>query len=279
MKTQQTNGLSRQQIQEYEDKGALVVRDLLAPDELAMLQRATDELLDQARSIDGKNPLFEFSPEHSRDRPLVKKIKKRALDAAPFEAIRTHPRLLDAVGSIIGDSFLCARKKINVKLPGQGENFPWHQDWAYHPYTNDAVLHVGVAIDAMDADNGGVFVVPGSHRGPLFDHRDASGLFVGAVDPSAVPIERAQPLEVPAGGMCMFHTRTLHSSQDNLSDRPRRLLLLEYVAADAWPLMGITSWENYAGAFVRGEPTAEPRWTNVPIRIPLPGLRGSLQKI
>ncbi len=59
-------------------------------------------------------------------------------------------------------------------------------------------------------------------------------------------------------------------SAGNVSDRPRRLLLFQFCAADAWPLMGVKDWDSFSNTFVRGEPTVVPRLEAVPVRIPLP---------
>jgi hypothetical protein len=48
------------------------------------------------------------------------------------------------------------------------------------------------------------------------------------------------------------------------------LLLFQYTAVDAFPLLGIPSWEKFNDNIVTGEPTVHPRLTPVPVRIPLP---------
>src|SRR5206468_10233140 len=136
------------------------------------------------------------------------------------------------------------------------------------------LLAVGVMLDDCTSDNGPLMVVPGSHRGPIFDHH-AEGHFCGAIDPGAIrdEIARAVPLTGRAGSMSFHHVRLVHGSAQNISSLPRTLLLYEYAAADAWPLMGVSDFADFNARLVIGEPSIEPRVAPVPVRMPLPPAR------
>ena len=147
-----------------------------------------------------------------------------------------------------------------MKSAGYGSPVEWHQDWAFYPHTNDDVLATGIYLDDCDMDNGPLMVIPGSHHGPTYDHH-ADGRFCGAMSPDACDIDfaKAVPLMGPAGSMTIHHVRLVHGSALNRSNRQRRLLLHEYTAADAWPLLGVANFEEFNGRMVLGEPTIEPR--------------------
>jgi phytanoyl-CoA hydroxylase len=81
---------------------------------------------------------------------------------------------------------------------------------------------------------------------------------------------KAVPLIGKAGSMTIHHVRLVHGSALNTSAQPRRLLLHEYAAADAWPLMGVANFEEFNGRVVLGQPTIEPRLREAPVRMPLP---------
>jgi phytanoyl-CoA hydroxylase len=73
--------------------------------------------------------------------------------------------------------------------------------------------------------------------------------------------------------------RAVHGSAPNHSNRDRRLLLFQFRAADAWPLLGFPgSLEKYDSLMVAGTPAITPRLTAVPVRLPLPpaDLQGSI---
>ncbi|MFT5369744.1 MAG: phytanoyl-CoA hydroxylase [Candidatus Latescibacterota bacterium] len=180
-----------------------------------------------------------------------------------------HEKILEIVTQLIGLGLRCNGNKLNLKQPGFGSPVEWHQDWSFYPHTNDDLLAVGVAIDDMTEENGPLLVVPGSHRGPIYDHH-YEGHFCGAVTDPAFSDKAAVPVMVKAGGITIHHVRMLHGSVANTSDKPRRLMLFQYCAMDAWPLLGIKDYDGFNDSIVQGEPSNIPRVTPVPVRMPLP---------
>ena len=125
-------------------------------------------------------------------------------------------------------------------------------------------------------ENGPLKVVPGSHKGPVFDHHH-DGLFVGAMDPGAPGFDAggAVALTGPAGSVTFHHVRTVHGSAENLSARPRPLLLFSYLAIDTWPIVEKCDLADFNARILRGEATRQPRQEQLPIRIPLPPVPGA----
>ena len=215
--------------------------------------------------------VYDLEPGHRPDAPRVRRVKTPHKFFDGFRRLYREPRLVAILQALLGPAVRLQGSKINLKAPHFGSPVEWHQDWAFYPHTNDDLLAVGVMLDDAISDNGPLMVVPGSHRGPIFDHH-ADGYFCGAVDPAAVKQElaRAVPLTGRAGSMSFHHVRLLHGSAQNVSKLPRALLLYEYAAADAWPLMGVKDLAEFDGRLVSGAPSIEPRVTPVPVRMPLP---------
>ena len=102
------------------------------------------------------------------------------------------------------------------------------------------------------------------------------------MDPARREVDYAAavPLTGKAGSITVHHVRAVHGSAPNTSDRDRRLLLFQFRAADAWPLLGFPQGlEAYDALMAAG--TADsitPRLTPVPVRLPLPpaDLAGSI---
>jgi ectoine hydroxylase-related dioxygenase (phytanoyl-CoA dioxygenase family) len=120
-----------------------------------------------------------------------------------------------------------------------------------------------------------LLVIPGSHRGPTYDHHGSDGCFCGAMEPSRDRLDytSAVPLIAPAGSCSFHHVRAVHGSAQNRSRASRNLLLYEFAAADAFPLLGIPDWNDFNERLLVGSPTVVPRIADCPVRMPFPPAR------
>ena len=261
--------LRQEQIDFYHDRGWLGVEDVLSAEDVADLRRVTDEFVEKSRQVSVSDSVFDLEPGHSAEEPRLRRLKEPVALHPVYDRILRHENIVRVVSQLIGPDLRQNGTKLNMKSPGFGSPVEWHQDWAFYPHTNDDLLAVGVCIDDMTLANGCLLVVPGSHRGPVHDHHH-QGAFAGAVtDPDFEP-EKTDSIEVPAGGVSIHHVRALHASAPNTSSFPRRFLLFQFCAADAWPLLGPGDLETFNSKMVAGETSIVPRLADVPVRMPLP---------
>jgi len=265
---------SHEQMAFYRDNGYLVLPSVLSADEVAELRRVTDELVAAAKGVKDHTALYDLEEAHTPERPMVRRLKTPHAFHDRYAATMRHPGILAVLRPLIGEAINFDNSKLNLKAAGGGAPVDWHQDWAFYPHTNDDLCAVGIMLDDMDLDNGPLMVVPGSHKGPTYDHH-SDGCFSGAInDPAAEAVyARAVPLTGKAGSITIHHVRAVHGSRPNLSGRDRRLLLLQFRAADAWPLLDAPSWDEWTRHMVSGEATLAPRFVETPVRLPLPPAR------
>lgn len=269
----QTTSLTQAQIEQYHKQGYLGVENVLSAQEVADLRRTTDEFVEQSRAVTQHTNILDLEPSHTPENPRLRRIKSPIEHHQTYRDAIHHPGIRSIVSQLIGPSFRQNGNKLNMKLPEIGSPVEWHQDWAFYPHTNDDLLAVGVAIDDMTEENGCLLVIPESHKGPIYDHH-YDGHFAGAVTDSTLKADNPASILVKAGGITIHHARTLHGSTPNHSQHPRRLLLFQYCALDAWPLLGV-DWERFNSEIIQGTPSNTPRLTNVPIRLPLPAAKRS----
>ena len=263
--------LTASQFEQYRELGYLVVPGALDGELLASLRSTVDAIVAAAAEVTEHTDVYDLEDTHTPAAPRVRRIKTPHKHFSFFAELTRHPRVTDILVNLIGPDIRLHGSKLNMKAAGYGAAVEWHQDWAFYPHTNDDVLATGLYLDDCDMANGPLLVLPGTHRGRIFDHH-ANRYFTGAMDPddTGVDYTRAVALTGEAGSMTIHHARLVHGSALNVSQKPRRLLLHEYAAADAWPLMGVANFVDFNARMVRGRPTIEPRLSAVPVRMPLP---------
>ena len=271
--------LTKAQIEEYHDVGAIVVPDVLTQAEVQTLSDVTDGFVLRARGLTSHTEIYDLEDSHSASKPRVRRIKAAHLHDPAYASLTRHPKIIAVLRALWGPDIRFDTAKLNMKCAGYGAPVEWHQDWAFYPHTNDDLAAVGVMFDDMAMENGPLMIIPGSHKGPTFDHH-ADGVFCGAMDPARRDVDhsKAVALTGKAGSITVHHVRAVHGSAPNVSDRDRRLLLFQFRAADAWPILGFPGGiEAFDALMVAGQ-TREPRLAPAPVRLPLPParLQGSL---
>ncbi|MFP6646792.1 MAG: phytanoyl-CoA dioxygenase family protein [Candidatus Latescibacterota bacterium] len=260
-----TNG----QVEHYRERGYLGVEGVFSAAEVAELARVTDEFVDQSREFTEHTDAFDLEPDHTPEAPRLRRLKGPVRRHAVYDRALRNDKVLDIVSTLVGTPGIRYNgDKLNIKGAESGSPVEWHQDWSFYPHTNDDLLAVGICIDDMTEENGCLLIIPGSHKGPILDHHQ-DGHFIGAVTDPDFDDATAEKVELAAGGISIHHVRALHGSLPNRSPKPRRLLLFQYCAEDAWPLLG-SDWDAFCGAFLRGEPCNQPRVTEVPVRLAMP---------
>jgi phytanoyl-CoA hydroxylase len=266
--------LTQAQKDEYNSVGAVVVPDVLSPAEVAELRAVTDGFVERARAITTHDAIYDLEDSHSPEQPRVRRIKAPHLHHPAYAALVRHPKIVAVLQDLWGPDIRFDTAKLNLKSAGFGAAVEWHQDWAFYPHTNDDLAAVGVMMDDMELENGPLLIIPGSHKDPVVhDHHGEDGRFCGAMDPGKQEVDyrAAVPLTGRAGSITVHHVRAVHGSAPNTSNRDRRLLLFQFRAADAWPLLGFPEgMEAYDRLMVAGKPTLTPRLTPVPVKLPLP---------
>ena len=259
----------------YEENGYLVLENRIPDDILQNIRGEIAAYQEQARGLTASTDQIDLEDSHTSDDPRVRRIKLPHTHNAVMRELMYSDHILAPARDLIGPSLRLHTSKLNMKMGGYGAAVEWHQDFAFYPHTNDDVLAIAVIIDDMAQENGPLMVFPGSHKHPINNHH-VDGVFAGAMDLEACGYDMKDAVQLtgPAGSISIHHGRIVHGSALNTSDRDRRLLFYEMMAADAFPIMGsMTKWNGIADYDTRmlcGEPVLEPRVQSLGARIPAP---------
>jgi phytanoyl-CoA hydroxylase len=215
-------------VAQYAREGFFSVEHVLSAAELELLRQRMDEI------SAGRVPSFptaniEFEPGAA----VARKINRCAECDEGFMAHAMNPRILDIIESLIGPDIKLFGSQCFMKPPG-GVEKPYHQDSAYFTIEPRELVTCWTALDDATIDNGCLWVIPGSHRGPLLDH-DQPWQVGDRVDMQVrdeqIEFDREVPNELTAGSCSFHHSMLLHRSGSNQTDRPRRGLAVHYMSA------------------------------------------------
>ena len=146
-----------------------------------------------------------------------------------------HPRVLDAVGSVLGPDLILIMSHLIVKRAEDGLPVAWHQDNTYwHSVQGTDVTTVWLAIDDTDRANGCMQVIPCTHEGyPEMDKISTGGDDLLGLTVKVTPeMEGAAVcLEMNAGSLSVHDSFVLHGSEANTSGRRRAAYTMRYANA------------------------------------------------
>ena len=186
--------LTQEQVEAYHARGYISVEGVFSDTEIEELRRVTDEFVERSRQVTENDEDFDLEPGHSAAAPRLRRLKHPEQLHPAYDRIFRDSRVLDKVAQLIGPDIRHFSGKLNMKSAGFGSPVEWHQDYAFCARTNEDILAVGVAIDDMSLENGCLLVVPGSHRGPIYNHYQEE-FFVG---PSPTAAHRRSTVPEPA---------------------------------------------------------------------------------
>lgn len=216
--------LSNEQIESYQQKGYLVLRQQFSKEEVSLWQAECNRLLSLDDIIDPLNVRVGFRSLDGK--PYVEKFDP-LVDISPvFNHLSQDERILTPLRDLYMDEPLLFKDKLIFKFPGVS-GYTMHQDatyWQVFPY--DGLISVMVAVDGASEENGGLELFPGYHdrlRSKPGELRNMNAEEIAELDLSSGDLVETEP-----GDMILFHSLTPHRSGPNRADYSRRQLYLTY---------------------------------------------------
>ncbi len=206
--------MTKAEMYEFDLRGFLVCRNVLAPDEI---DHVLDIVGDKRGAMrDGKFAFFEY------DRF--------------FMELMARPRTIGILKQLIGEWLrfdhafgieMTKETSILENLHGgplQNQRAFWYQ-WAGDAMHN-GLIKVLYALNDVKPGDGGFICVPGSHKGNVFYRPPHDSPLV--VNPT-----------LNAGDMLIFTEALVHGSRQWMADYPRRVLIYSYAP-------GCLAWKDYS---------------------------------
>lgn len=206
------------------DRDGYVAVPMLEPEEVADLLAALARLEpEDGWAPDGSGPAL--NSYHCSFLDHDRTYKRTAFDllAATFE---------DVVRRHLAD-FRPLSANFYVKPAGQGR-IPVHQNWPVLEDLDATSVTVWCPLVDVDARNGTLHVVPGSHK--LLPHIEGPGSLSFFSDYRDDLDDLLVPLSAPAGHGFIFDDSLVHGSPENRAETPRIAVQITCVPADSKPV-------------------------------------------
>ena len=209
---------------EFRRQGYVVRNLAVSPDELAMLRRVCDTLLDEPVD-DGGNGRHRIGL--GKDRRFLAHRHAEFPELERFLLLGSAARI---AARLLGPECMLFNEQFVVKGAGSGAGFAWHQDSAYVGFDHDPYLSIWIALDDTTTANGCLHLLERDldRDGRVDRHvwieetRELNGHFGE---------ETGRAIECTAGGAVAFSSLTLHRSGPNTTEGARRAYLAQYSSA------------------------------------------------
>lgn len=174
---------------------------------------------------------------------------RRLLDAygrdARFRQWATDSAMTRWLGGYFGATPVMSRVHHNcvmTKHPSFGTATGWHQDIRYWSFTQSSLVSSWLALGHEHADNGGLWLIPGSHAAAFEPESfDEKTFFRPDVAANAPWLARAVCPVLDPGDVVFFHCRTLHAARRNDTDAVKLSLVHTYRPPGCAPIPGSRS--------------------------------------
>lgn len=160
---------------------------------------------------------------------------------ALFRECASHRGIVDTLNVLMKSTDLMLSQNhhncVMTKHPGFSSLTSWHQDIRYWRFDRPELVSTWLALGTENIENGSLLVIPGSHQLNIEPGRFDAGLFLRAdLDQNAELLDSALPVELEAGDVLFFHSRTLHAAGQNSSKSIKRSIVFTYHTSDNEPI-------------------------------------------
>jgi len=153
-----------------------------------------------------------------------------------FDELLRGERYTGLASALLGDTVVPKFVEMFAKVPRIGKPTPPHQDGNYFMLVPNEALTFWLPIDPVDEENGCIRYGQGSHQRGMRKHERSNvfGFSLGITDYGTKEDENYETAVcLQPGDAVIHHSMTIHRTDDNPTDRPRRAIGLVYYAQRA----------------------------------------------
>ncbi|HLR57700.1 MAG TPA: ectoine hydroxylase [Beutenbergiaceae bacterium] len=230
-------------LRDHDQRGFTILPDFIEPEEVKTYQAELSRLTSDPSLRGDERVVTEAASGEVRSIFAVQQISEL------IDELSRDPRLLDRARQLLGSEVYLHQTRINY-MPGfKGSGFYWHSDFeTWHAEDGmpaPRAVSCSIALTPNFAYNGGLMVMPGSHRTfvpslgetPEDNHKSSLKEQKIGVPSEEVIADMAHRHGIdqftgPAGSALWFDANIMHGSGNNITPFPRSNIFLVFNSVD-----------------------------------------------
>lgn len=229
--------LTEQQLKQFNDDGYLIARNLASDELITNMNRVTDQSISP--------PLAPVEYEADVHYPGAPESKTAPGGQTPRRLLNAYTRatvyrewagsddVVSRLRQMLGcNSVMVSQNHHNcvmTKHPGFSSVTSWHQDIRYWSFDHPELISVWMAMGPERPDNGGLLLIPGSHKLDLGRGMLDAAMFLRTdIEENRELIAAAVPAELEPGDTLFFHCKTFHAAGQNQAGAVKKSLVYTY---------------------------------------------------
>ena len=268
--------LTSSAVDQFRERGFIVTPDVLSADEIDRFSRAVDEEIERRTARDARV----LSEKSVYEQSFIQCMRLWETSESVGD-LSFHAGLAGIAAQLLEvPSVVMWQDQALYKEAGGRETTP-HQDQTFWPLGEEPLISAWIPFDSVNADNGAMSYVPGSHKAgrlKVVDITHTTDPYEILEDP-ALNGRALERVDIEPGSVVWHHGLTVHAATANQTESTRRVFTVVYLSADArrqqsWPVFPLDRAGVQVGEIAQGE--GMPRlWPPLPERPAPPDLLGT----
>lgn len=223
-------GLGLEDIRAFRRDGVLILRNVLTPAELRVVDEAATALVDWAWET-GTHPDVVWTDHPGRPGAVPTRIEYPMDKSGPVLSLAGHPVLLGVVEALVGPNFIPTWDSMVFKVEQGAPGLDWHRDGEMYdrPVAVTGcgrVVDVGIYLDPAPPHNC-VWAVPGSN----YWNDEKAAETTARLNAHGWCTDGGVPAVMAPGDVLLHNILTLHGAPPTIGSR-RRVIYFEYRPAE-----------------------------------------------
>lgn len=211
-------------LRDYNQNGYLIVRAAASADAARLLKDEVLRILEENARNKADDKRYQSANAHVR---FTTNLHLRS--PAILEHVRSAT-LCDTARALLGPAAELQFTSTITKSPDKNQEVDWHQDAVYEKGRGmDGRIRQLICWNALvdtRPENGGLSILPGSHRFGLVPHIPSPRNQYNLV--AVMDVSDAVPIVLAAGDMLVIHPHLVHGSPENKTGGDRVALMAGY---------------------------------------------------